>query len=265
MTPERVLHTFARRYCIERHRKWTSEYAALSAVGKDRRGADYTAEAYAIFPRYNVLHAILLDVEMLDFDQLPHFDELSERLVLAGKTGTTEFTGNLPNPIARNSEREERQFFVGAVRDAVANGVPEQRPLHYRRTLSAAEVDELWRKLRSTWGITEGYWYPLETTSHPSLLAFDLDGIDEPALQRRIRGFFKDKEIRRIWELREFGRENYCVEAGCEDLAYRRFGEGYWTSDEFDWIVYCSHEGTITLGGSITAIAPPNALASDWS
>lgn len=231
--------------------------------GEARRGL-HPPKTYAIFPRYNVLHAILLDVEALDFDQLPRFCELSKLLVLAGETGSTEFTGRSSSPIARNSEREERQLYISAVRGAVANGVPEQRPLHYRRTLDVAEVEELWRKLHVTWGITKGYWYPLGAKSHPSLLAFDLETIDEPALQRRIKEFFNEYKVRRIWELREFGRENYCVDAGFQDLFYRVHGEGYWTSEKNDWIIYCSHEGTITLGGSITEVAPPNPLAADW-
>ena len=265
MTPEQTLHTYARRYLIERSHKWTSEYWALAAEGRDRRGADYTPEAYATFPRYNVLHAILLDVESLDFDQLPCSQELSELLIVAGQTATTVFAGNLPNATAQNAEQEERNLFVDAIRSAVADGPPEQQPLHYRRTLSAQEVDELRGKLAATWGITKSYWYPLDTKSHPSLVAFELAKIDEPALQLEIKHFLRKNGVQRILELREFGPENYCVQAGVEDLFYGTGGEGFWVSDTNDWIVYCSHEGTITLGGTITTIAPGGPLGPDWS
>lgn len=248
MKPEQALHTFARRYCIERRSKWN-----------EMRSADYNRESYWIVPRSNVLAAILLDVEALDFDQLPRFDELGDLLVAAGQTARTDFTdGSAP---ARN----ERLLFVDAVRGAVAKGPPEQKALPYRRTLSAAEVDALWRKLHETWGFTRDYSYPLKPKAHPSLLAYDLSKIDYVALDRRIEAFFKDNEVRRVLELREFGRENYCLDAIEADLSYNGAGgEGYWTSEKGDWVVYCSHESTITLGGSITAIAPPDPPWDGW-
>jgi len=63
--------------------------------------------------------------------------------------------------------------------------------------------------------------------THPSLVALELENIDETALQNRIKVFFKDNAIQRIWELREFDRENYRIEAGVNDLFYGTGGEGY--------------------------------------
>lgn len=256
MTPEQTLHTFARRYLMERSDALKSEYSVLASAGRHRRGYDYTPKAYNLFPRYNVLDEILLDVEMLDFDQLPNFDDLIESLASASQTGAKQNAHEGFNPTARAAEGEERAFFLDAIRSAATNGALQQERLPYRRTLTADEVDELWRRLRDHWGVTEGYWFPLTSKTHPSLVAFELDRIDETALQLRFKKFFKDHRIRRIFELREFGRANYCVEAGFSNLYYGPGGEGFWTSDERDWIVYCSHETTITLGGTITAVAP---------
>lgn len=243
---------------MDRHELWSSAYGKLARAGNNRRGYDYTPEAYAIFPRYNVLHAIQREVETLDFDHLPRFDELHELLIIVGKSAANDFTGNHENAIARAAEQEEREFFVDAIHNAIANDMFEQTPLHYRRTLTKPEVDELWRRLRGTWGMTGNYWYPLDSKSHPSLIALELDRIDRLALQRRIKKFFKANGVRRLWELREFGGESCCVEAGRDDLNYDGGGEGYWTSDANDWIVYCSHERTMTLGGTIAAIATPD-------
>jgi hypothetical protein len=246
MTPEQALHTFARRYCIERAGKL-----------KGMRAADYDREFYTVGPRSSMLHVILLYVEMLDFDRLPRVDQLADLLV-AGQTARTDVTGSsIP-------EREERQLFVDVVRGSVAKGLPEQQPLPYRRTLSATEVDELCRKLHATWGFKRGYSYPLEPKSHPSLRAYDLGEVDDSALQSQMKEFLRVNGVRRILELREFGLENYFLDAeSVEDFAYTG-AEGYWTSEQGDWVVYCSHEATITLGGSITAIAPPERSWDGW-
>jgi hypothetical protein len=244
MTPEQALHTFARRYCIERAGKL-----------KGMRASDYAREFYTVGRRSSMLHAILLYVEMLDFDRLPRVDQLGDLLVVAGQTARTDVTGSsIP-------EREERQLFADVVRGSVAKGPPEQQPLPYRRTLSSTEVDELCRKLHATWGFKRGYSYPLEPKSHPSLRAYDLDEVD---LSPQIKEFLSVNGVRRILELREFGLENYCLDAGSvEDFAYTG-AEGYWTSEKGDWVVYCSHESTITLGGTITAIAPPERSWDGW-
>lgn len=110
--------------------------------------------------------------------------------------------------------------------------------------------------MRDAWGVPAGsYWYPLCDKTHASLVALELAQIDETDLQRRMRNFFRDQNIQRLLEIREFD-ECYMVEAGQDDLIYGDGGEGFWFTRENDWIVYCSHEGTITFGGSIVAILP---------
>lgn len=57
------LHTAIRRYCMDRYSHWTGKYAELSSAGKGRAGSGYTDEALYTFPRYNVLNAILFEIE----------------------------------------------------------------------------------------------------------------------------------------------------------------------------------------------------------
>jgi hypothetical protein len=246
MTPEQALHTFARRYCIER-----------ACNLRKMRAADLNREFYTAGDRSNMLRAILLDVELYDFDRLPHLDQLGTLLVIAGETARATLDGSTA------PERDEQRLFAHAVRSAALNGLPEQQPLPYRRTLSVTEVGELRRKLHARWGFAPGYSDRPQAKSHPSLRAFDPSTINEAALQLRIREFLNENGIRRILELREVGRENYCHDAAAvEEFSYagaEGFDEGYWTSEKGDWVVYCE-EAMIILGGSIAAIAPPETV-----
>lgn len=148
MTPSQILHTFARRYCIEKHAQWTAAYASLSREGRDRVAGGYSPEAYATFPRYNVLHAILLEVEALDYDELPRLEELRDLLLLAGRCAETAFTKGSSNSIERIAQEEERARFVEAVQTANLNRPAE--PLPYRRVLRTDEVTALRDRLTKT-------------------------------------------------------------------------------------------------------------------
>ncbi len=254
MSPAEALHTFARRYCAERFRRWTEEYSRLAEAGRDHRGTDYTPEACGIFPRYNVLRAILLDVEELDSENLPPVNQLRELLRTAGLNANTPFTGQYQNPVAQQAETNERELFIEAL--GAANAVQLREPLPYRRVLRSSEVGLLRERLETTWGAPNGYWYPLGPKTHASLVALEINKIDEPNLQDRIREFLRHTGIRRVYELRESGRENYCLDADAA-VFYYNGDEGFWTSDSDDWVVYCSHEQTITLGGTVARIAPP--------
>jgi hypothetical protein len=64
MSPADALITAARRYCEDNHSYWANRYA------NERSGADFPAYSYSegdydLFPRYNVLAAILAQVEVL--------------------------------------------------------------------------------------------------------------------------------------------------------------------------------------------------------
>lgn len=254
MTPELTLHTFGRRYCMKRHTYWCNEYARIVEAGQDRHGEDYTDTAYAVFPRYNVLRAILQGAEALDPERLPDARTLTDLLINIGRSTSADTSDSLSNPIEHAAEQEERDLFVVAIETAANDGLLAQEPLFYRRILNAREVEETWRHAVDKWGVTEGYWFPLNDRTHPSLVALELDSIDETKLQNSIRRFFADASVGRIYELREHGPENYLVDAGIDDIQYDG-AEGYWFSKANDWIIYCSHENTITLGGTIADIA----------
>lgn len=84
MTEELALHTAARRYCEERAAYWHTRYAELGSH-IDRSG--YTTEQKNIFPRYNVLEAILVEVKRFCPESFTSSEEAREMLILAGWGG----------------------------------------------------------------------------------------------------------------------------------------------------------------------------------
>lgn len=238
---------------MERFDLWDVRYSKLVESGADRIGTSYTDKAYSMFPRYNVLSAMLLGVETIDYEKLPSFEELLERLELVGERANSMFTENLENEIAISATENERELFRAEIKKVAASGLGCVEPLFYRRVLSQTEVSDLWKLIEPKWGADGSYWYPLDEKTHPSLVAVGIFNLEQPLIQETIQSFLKTKKINRVIELREYGDENYLIDALAAGFFYTG-AEGYWISDTNDWIIYCSHESTITLGGEISSI-----------
>jgi len=256
------LHTFARRTCMDRHAHWAALYSELAQAGRNRIDfGDYTDEAYAIFPRYNVLQAVLDSIEALDPAALPGFEELRSLLIHAAVSASSDFTRPSAHPIHESAMADEREALAKIFRHVNMAELANVEPLFYRRMLSADEVQS-WRKtIESVWGAPNEYWYPLGPKSHPSLVALELVQIED-TLPERLRQFFADNAITRLIELREYDA-SYEVQADAAMVADTG-PEGFWTSPGSQWIIYCSHEGTITFGGTIAAEIGPDFPASHY-
>jgi hypothetical protein len=256
------LHTFARRTCMDRHAHWAALYSELARAGRDRIDfGDYTDEAYAVFPRYNVLGAVLDSIEMLDPAALPSFEELRSLLIHAAVSASSDATPPTANAIQENAVADERAILTKIFREVSVTEFANVEPLFYRRKLSADEVQSWRNTIGSVWGAPNGYWYPLGRKTHPSLVALELVGIED-TIPERLRQFFADNAIARLIELREY-EASYEIQADAAMIAYTG-PEGFWTSPGSEWIIYCSHEGTITFGGTIAAEIGPAFPASHY-
>ncbi len=256
MTPAYLLHCFARRHCIEESAKWMRLY-------KPSTGSKFNAKSWGIFPRYRQLDAILDAIERIDSDDLPDPEELRQLIIRLAEVAPLVFGPELNNPVAQNACEEERDAFVTAVLAFDPYAAIYRQPLFYRRSLSDGEVKTLKANLAARWGMKDtSYWYPIGDRTHPSLIAYDLSAVQPLKPEARIRSFLKKRSETRILELHEFSGGGVCVDASRVVFSYISFGtygERVWTSDLGDWVIYCSHEDTITFGGAITSI-----VDEDW-
>lgn len=137
------------------------------------------------------------------------------------------------------------------------------------RTLPDAERDALWERASSVWDIRDQYWYPLADTSRADVVAFTAAAFHAAGGVEWLRATLGAHGVERVIETRELAelptREIDVVDA---DFAYE-FAEGYWCDARHDWIVYASHEDSLTIGGRwlIDAIMQlwPEGEAHVWS
>lgn len=256
MNEREALHTVARRYCLDRWSLWTRRYEQR-AISADH------PEAQDIYPRYNVLAAILVDVESVAPDSFDATGDLRRFLVTAGQTATDAFTRPPHSAIAERAMQEERDLFCAYVQNASAEVLGDVEPLPYHRSLSRVEHAALWAGLRERWDIREGqYWHPLAPHDPPpDVLAFQQAWFDRAVPPAILQRMLSQRGIRRVWELREHGPE---YEIDLDELEPHYNGaEGYWTSGGMEWLVYASHESSITVAGS-WLIAAVKAVWPTW-
>lgn len=249
MNASLALHTAARRYCLERHSHWCERYSEIVRKRGDRQhdGYHYTPEALATFPRYNVLNAIRVEIERIDPAELGDADDTKALLVLAGETAEDDFTRRPIGDIDERAMTEERDAFCAYMAGLGATDLNVIETLPYRRVLTADESRSIWSRLRARWRIPEGYWYPLAECILPDIVAFKTRSFDDAVPYERLRDVLAARRIDRVWQLREYGPEYE------EDLTllepYYNGAEGYWSSGDLDWIIYASHESSVTVGG----------------
>jgi hypothetical protein len=245
MNLAQALHATARRYCDEHYTRWTEKYSELPNGGRD--GYDYTWAALGIFPRYNVLNAIRLELDRMEPAGLPGLEETRALILEAGINARDMFTDNPIGPIDAEAMRTEREAFIEFVRRLSATDLVGVEPLPYNHVISDEESKRLWQQLRARWNIPEGYWYPLAERSVDHIEAFQDRYFLEFCSSFSLRNLLASRGISRIWELREHGLE---YEQGLEIFdPYYDGTEGYWSSGDLDWIIYASHESSITVGG----------------
>jgi hypothetical protein len=226
VSPIEALHTAARRYCENR--------AALAPSA--------------------VLDAIRWEVEAFTPADFSSLAEAREVLVSAGETAESVLTRPPLDESVRNSMDVERALFAEYVRDLSEDELAPIEPLPFRRTLTAEESRRLWSELEARWGV-EWYWYPLDRTDTeeppPNAVALNDDEFYEDEVQVRLRDVLAGLGVSRVLELRELLTGAECeIDLELFEPIYTGEGEGFWTDGSLDWLIYASHEGSVTVAGA---------------
>jgi hypothetical protein len=237
---------------MKRYEASLGAYDELLRQGRVEPSSSTTFEAAKLnlFPRYLVWQAILDEIERLDPESIETVEALRSELITAGNVAQTQSTSNpgLP-PAAITAMNEEREAFATFVRSVTESEAADVEPLPFRRVLKTAELNQRWDSLRAHWGARdEHHWWPLIEGEAPvRWLAFHTDWFnnDKAAVLREI---LVNHGVEQVFELREFGYWGCERHVSTLEPVYTG-EEGYWFTPECDWLVYASHESSITVAG----------------
>jgi hypothetical protein len=245
-----ALHDTARRYLAHRFAELSERYSQLPGQGRAADGYHYTDEARSIFPRYNVVNAILVEIERLEGDDLPEPAELADWMAFVAAEAQSLFTRS-DNEIETRVMGEERARFASQVRSWLATPDLQAEPIGYRRVLTRAESAEWRERLEARWGVENLVWYPMISADIPSdVLIVRDDAVWEEPNVEVIRRSLQALGVRRVAELRELGDPDHLLDLHLMAPKYTG-AEGIWTDESLSWIAYASHEGTVAFGGTL--------------
>jgi hypothetical protein len=227
-------------------------------------GWRYSRRELRIFPRYNVVAAMLVEVERLDPDHLPDVQRLAAELDRAAWVAESRSTDPPGGEVQAEVMEHERQLFSSAVETWMSIPDLEVEPLGYRRVLTPEESSDWRLRLEQRWGAQGTSWHPMLTGSAPpDVLVLTAEAMDSRMGIARVRKALQTMGCTRVAELREYGAD-YLLDLDLFDPRYN-FAESLSADDSLDWVVFASHEGTVAFGGLIATVLPSvwNNLA-DW-
>jgi hypothetical protein len=249
--PIEALHHAARQYCIEHAAIWHKRYSELGATGRSTvpipgAKSTYSEEAYDIFPRYQTLAAIQNEVERFlpaDFNSLA---EARLMLALAGETAQSLFTQQT-DATAIAADADERRQFASFICSVDESRLSQQQRLPYRRVPGTGEHKKLHNAVTEKWG----QWYGGccdDRFANSQVVTLHDAAMDHPDSYPRLRASLREHGVAHVLELREYG-DGYEIPVESADFTYNG-AEGFWMSDNLDWLVYASHESSITFAST---------------
>ena len=119
---------------------------------------------------------------------------------------------------------------------------------YYKGIIDHLEVFSLTLKLNGTWGIDIGtYWFPLKPVKRADVISFKADDFIKYFGYVSLRECLDKNSV--IVEVREWSENVFVINFENFEPEYGNGGEGYWFDRNMKWIIYCSHENSITFGG----------------
>jgi hypothetical protein len=253
-----ALHTAARRYCLDRFADWIEAYKELQAKENwqvsnfFKASRDYSEDAYKVFPRYRFDAAIQVEVERLTPSSFGSLEELRSRLLEACAAAENRLMAEFSKPTAKKALREEAVDYGAYIQVLNESDLINVEPLPFRRVVTDEESKQFRKQLKEVWDIGKGYWFPLRPGPVPqNVIAFHADYFGQMSGAEVLREALRSRGISRIFQLHEFGpsEPDYEIELSIFEPSYAGGGEQYSISKQIDWVVYASHESSVSVCG----------------
>ncbi len=248
------LHVAARRYCLERHAAWATTYAEMdrAGAGYNRASGTYSHRARAVFPRYQQLDAMRVELERFEPDAFGSLAVARAALIAACERAAIPNHAVRTDPIAIPAIAEELALLVAYLEAVDDDVLWRVRPLFYRRVLAADELAALTARFTATFGTWYGGVCDRKATF--AYRTYDLPLAPAPA------AILPPVLPARVFEWNE-SDESMLLDTS--ELAFDR-SEACWFTADLTWMVYASHEATLTIAGDVL-VGAVDERAPAWS
>ncbi len=203
------------------------------------------------------------------------FDDCIEGGLRALNRKSQDATRARLDDVDRTIVAEEAGRFCQYLSDLDADTLRTMETLPYRRILSPVERRRHCTAMRRRWDIRTSGWYPMDRGDDDrpaNALAFQSDYFDREVARSDFQALFRARGVTRIWQFSESDYIGEGLMIGLPEPALEvepavfvpRFPlERFWTSRELDWLVYVSHERSITIAGD-WLVSGVKAIWPNW-
>lgn len=260
MPLRKALHSAVRRYCLEVHQA----FMALSdEVHRQGRLKEPNEPLRQLAIRNSVLFDLMLKIERTVPSDFVTVAALRDFVLTMAETLQDEHrshfwsAGRRIDTIRReplDAEQEVvRQEFLQFVRGLSEEDLRQVPTLPYRRVLGKTQARQIAKRISRRWGFeaTERCWWPLQS-GYPEQMPSDVLALQERHFYTDLgvdamRGILRTRGITWLFKL---GEHHWSPEYEVDlELCDFRGVEAIWTSRSYDWLVYISHESSITFAG----------------
>jgi hypothetical protein len=140
---------------------------------------------------------------------------------------------------------EERAKFVEFINSRTTENISQVESMPYRHRLTDTEMVLVRKRLADIWNYDENYWNPLDDKCSKETVFVMEDNLTEDD-NRKIVEFIVANSSKRLFEITE-DRIDYEIEHDSFNLDLY---ETIVTDNTLNWVVYGSHEDTLTFGGT---------------
>jgi hypothetical protein len=225
------------------------------------------AEAQALPDRVQMLQAILAEVETYRPEHLKGPERGRALLCLAGERaavwGAQSYTGpdgpvhrELPNWTAHQQAQveDERASFLTFVATVSEEEAASMALAPYRHFLTPSERERVRTRLRKRWGVDprDHYWFPLDdrfVSGEQSVLAVQDAYFHLEVGVAALKDLLGRRKVRRVWQVEESLLSPDLEQDPHWCTFHQTGGETYWTAPKLDWLIYASHERSLTFAG----------------
>lgn len=237
-------HHAVRRYCIDRANFWAQQ---VERAELRRRYPGEQEWASLSSARCSAVWGLLIELESLNPASVSSDEEWLELVELAVQTAGTPLSTEAEKAVSWLSWQHEIALFSRFLDTLTPEQLARVRPVPHRRILPDREAREKWEQLRRHWNITTHYWYPLHGPEPPHVGVFDA-----LAFERFVPGdvFAAILAEHKVGLLLDFSEFNPSYEVDPELLDPIGWdSERYVAPTTLEWMVYSSHEGSVTVSG----------------
>ena len=204
----------------------------------------------------------MVNIERLVLGESANLSQIKEELLKAGLSAFESLANELKSqPAAVLALHDQLSVYLAFIEQLDADMAHKVEPLPFRRVLSSEEAAALWLDPLGKWGVRgAGYgWFPLSNDPKPmGALTFHTDLWDARSGEALFQKFLSREEVVRCYLLRELGPPDYELDRKLVNPAYD--GSETFLFKDSSWMIYASHESSLTLVGSVAEF-----FREEWS